>query len=83
MNLSSLMSRTSSCNPQPGADQTKTPTFPEAQSALVIRTKLSNKTMVTHTHTQTIFDTVVTIFFRLQRKLEGKILSLRILALRK
>ena len=34
MGWSSLMSRNSSCNQQLGADQTKTPTFPEGQSLL-------------------------------------------------
>ena len=89
MNLRSLISRTSSCNQQPGADQIKTPYFLRGTipagtnlpllsrpSWAVSGLNFGYKTMVTHRHTHkknpTIFDSMVTIFFRLQRKLEEK-----------
>ena len=64
------MSRTSSCNQQPGADQTKTPASSEGQSLLgpvcpcyqgQVEYYFCYKTMITE---NTIFDNVVTIFFQ-------------------
>ena len=85
MNWSSLISRTSSCNQQPGADQTKNSTSPEGPvpagtnlpllsgpSGALSSLNFGYKTVVTKKKKNTIFDNLVTIFFRFQRKLEEK-----------
>ena len=82
MNWSSLMSRTSFCNQQPGADQIKTPYFLRGTipagtnlpllSGLVWALSSLNLGYKTITGENIIFLNVVTIFFRPQRNLEKK-----------